>query len=72
MQWWGALTKQFTELATTAMKDTGNDAARTMAGAMMKQSIDAAGQGAAPLKRPAAKTAAKKKPAARKKATATR
>ncbi|MDP3819984.1 MAG: hypothetical protein Q8R33_00775 [Burkholderiales bacterium] len=72
MQWWGALTKQFTELATTAMKDTGNDAARTMAGAMMKQSIDAAGQGAAPLKRPAAKTVAKKKTAARKKATATR
>ena len=72
MQWWGALTKQFTELATTAMKDTGNDAARTMAGAMMKQSIDAAGQGAAKPKRPATKTAAKKKTAARKKATATR
>ena len=72
MQWWGALTKQFTELATTAMKDTGNDAARTMAGAMMKQSFDAAGQGAAPPKRPAAKTAAKKKTATRKKATATR
>jgi hypothetical protein len=72
MQWWGALTKQFTELATTAMKDTGTDAAKTLAGAMLKQSIDAAGPGAAKLKRPAAKTAAKKKPAARKKATATR
>jgi len=72
MQWWGALTKQFTELATTAMKDTGTDAAKTLAGAMMKQSIDTAAQGAAKAKRPAAKTAAKKKPAARKKAPATR
>ena len=44
MQWWGALTKQFTELATTAMKDTGADAARTMASAMVKQSFDAAGK----------------------------
>ncbi len=43
MQWWGALTKQFTELATTAMKDTGSDAARAMAGAMVKQTLDAAG-----------------------------
>ena len=72
MQWWGALTKQFTELATTAMKDTGTDAAKTLAGAMLKQSIDAAGRVAAKAKRPAAKAAAKKKPAARKKATVTR
>ena len=43
MQWWGALTKQFTELATTAMKDTGGDAARAMASAMVKQTLDAAG-----------------------------
>ena len=27
LQWWGALTKQFTELATTAMKDTAADPA---------------------------------------------
>ncbi len=72
MQWWGALTKQFTELATTAMKDTGTDAAKTMAGAMLKQSIDAAGQVAAKAKPPAAKAAAKKKAAARKKAAAMR
>ena len=72
MQWWSALTKQFTELATTAMKDTGTDAAKTLAGALMKQSIDAAGQVAAKAKRPAAKTAAKKKPAARKKAASPR
>ena len=72
MQWWSALTKQFTELATTAMKDTGTDAAKTLAGALMKQSIDAAGQAVAKVTRPAAKTAAKKKPAARKKAASAR
>ena len=44
MQWWGALTKQFTELATNAMKDTTTDAAKNLAGAMVKQSFDAAGQ----------------------------
>ncbi len=42
MQWWGALTKQFTQLATTAMKDGAGDAARTLAGSMVKQSFDAA------------------------------
>mgnify|MGYP001375527480 CR=1 FL=1 len=44
MQWWGALTKQFTQLATTAMKDSATDAARNLAGTMVKQSFDAAGQ----------------------------
>ena len=72
MQWWGALTQQFTELATTAMKDTGTDAAKTLAGAMLTQSIDAAGQGAAKVKLPAAKAAAKKKASARKKAASKR
>jgi prefoldin subunit 5 len=42
MQWWGALTKQFTQLATAAMKDSAGDAARTLAGTMVKQSFDAA------------------------------
>lgn len=42
MQWWGALTKQFTQLAATAMKDTATDAAKDLAGAMVKQSFDAA------------------------------
>jgi hypothetical protein len=57
MQWWGALTKQFTELATTALKDT--DAARSMAGAT-----------AAPVaKRAAGKKAAPKAAATRKKAS---
>jgi hypothetical protein len=44
MQWWGALTKQFTQLAANAMKDSATDAARNLAGAMMKQGIDAAGE----------------------------
>jgi hypothetical protein len=43
MQWWGALTKQFTQLAASAMKDSATDAAKNLAGAMMKQGIDAAG-----------------------------
>ncbi len=44
MQWWGALTKQFTELAAGAMKESATDAAKNLAGAMIKQSFDAAGQ----------------------------
>jgi len=43
MQWWGALSQQFTQLAATAMKDTAADAAKNMAGTLVKQSIDAAG-----------------------------
>ena len=68
LQWWGALTKQFTELAANAMKETAGDAARSLAGNVMKQSFDAA---AKTLKGnpPAVKAAAaKKKPAARKRA----
>ena len=44
MQWWNALTGQFTQLATSAMKDTAADAAKTLAGKMMKQSFDAAAE----------------------------
>src|SRR5262245_52222972 len=44
MQWWGALTKQFTTLAASALKDTATDAAKNLAGAMVKQSVDAASQ----------------------------
>ena len=43
MQWWGALTKQFTQLAAGAMKDSPGDAAKNLAGAMAKQ-FDAAEQ----------------------------
>ncbi len=42
MQWWSALTNQFTQLATTALKDTATDAAKTVAGSMLKQSLDSA------------------------------
>ena len=42
-QWWGALTQQFTQLAANAMKDTATDAAKHLAGALVKQSFDAAG-----------------------------
>ena len=44
LQWWGALTQQFTELAATAMKDNATDAAKNLATSMVKQSFDAAGQ----------------------------
>jgi hypothetical protein len=64
MQWWGALTKQFTELATTAMKDTATDAAKNLGSAMLKQSVEAASETLkkaatmpAQLARSAAKTA---------------
>ena len=45
MQWWGALTNQFAQLATTAMKDSATDAAKTLAGNMLKQSFDSATAG---------------------------
>ncbi len=43
MQWWGALTQQFTELATQAVKDTSAEAGKHLAGALVKQSMDTAG-----------------------------
>ena len=45
MQWWGALTNQFAQLATSAMKDSATDAAKTLAGNMLKQSFDSAAAG---------------------------
>ncbi|HZT55482.1 MAG TPA: PhaM family polyhydroxyalkanoate granule multifunctional regulatory protein [Burkholderiaceae bacterium] len=69
LQWWGALTKQFTELATTAMKDTASDAARKLASAVVKTSLDAAPR-AAKAPKAAAPAAKKRKPAAKKKAPA--
>ena len=44
MQWWGALTKQFTELATNALKDSGTDAAKALGAAMVKQGLEAASE----------------------------
>ena len=43
MQWWGALTQQFSELAAKAMKESNTDAARNLAGSMVQQGIEAAG-----------------------------
>jgi hypothetical protein len=63
MQWWGALTKQFTELAAAAMKDGGAGAAQEIAGAMLKP-LAAAGASVAPQRvpKPAAKAARKAAP----------
>lgn len=61
LQWWGALTQQFQEIATGAMKDaaqrTAVDTAKNMAGGVAKEALKAAG-GAA---RKAAKKAAPRK-----------
>jgi len=57
MQWWGALTKQFTQLAATAMKDAATDGAKTMASDLVKQGFNVADQaikvGMAPAQRAA-------------------
>lgn len=42
LQWWGALTQQFTELATKAVQDSAADVTKQVAGAMVKQSLDTA------------------------------
>ncbi len=69
MQWWGALTKQFTELATKAMKETTTDAARKLAGAMVANPLPsnapAAGARAAKAKTASAAKHATKAPARR-------
>ena len=71
LQWWGALTKQFSELAANAMKETAGDAARTLAGNLMKPARNAAtddakgpsGTKSAPAKK---KAPAKKRAAAKR------
>lgn len=69
MQWWGALTRQFTELATSAIKESAGDAARNLATAMVKQGVDTASEA---LKKaataPAAVAGAVRKSAPRKRA----
>jgi hypothetical protein len=42
LQWWGALTQQFTELAKQAVKDSAGDTAKNLAGALVKQGVDTA------------------------------
>ena len=59
MQWWGALTQQFTQLATSAMKDGASGAAKTMAGAFAPASKT-------PAASPEKKAAAQRVPAAKK------
>ncbi len=44
MQWWGALTQQFTQLAANAMQEGATDSARNLAGNLVKQGLDAAGE----------------------------
>ncbi len=42
LQWWGALTQQFTELANKAVKDGAAESAKSLAAGMVKSSIDTA------------------------------
>lgn len=43
MQWWNALSQQFSQVAANAMKDSATEAAKGLASTLVKQSIDAAG-----------------------------
>ncbi len=43
MQWWSALTQQFSQVAANAMKDSATEAAKGLATSLVKQSIEAAG-----------------------------
>jgi hypothetical protein len=69
MQWWGALTQQFTQLATAAMKDGASGAAKTMAEAFAPSAKTAAAspaKNAAAPRAPAGKKAAPRKRAAQR------
>ena len=61
MQWWGALTRQFTELAAKTLNETAGDAARNL-DAMVKSTMDAAAPAVKPAQAPA-KARAGAKPA---------
>ena len=69
MAWWGALTQQFTEIATNAVKDSAIDTARHMASNVVKAGMKAGVESAGKTLRKAAgmpeKTAALPKKAAR-------
>ena len=62
MQWWGALTQQFSELAATALKDGAADAAARVASAAptTKAAKKAAGRKARPSAAVGSKSAARK------------
>jgi hypothetical protein len=66
MQWWGALTRQFTELAANAIKDTPVEAATQMAGAAFKQAVQPMADAAKAVAGAAAPRPAAAKKAARK------
>jgi hypothetical protein len=80
LQWWGALTQQFQEIAANAMTDAAQknamDSARNMATGAAKEAMKAAtgvAQAASGMGKTASKEpAAKKKPAARKRAAPAR
>ena len=77
LQWWGALTQQFSQLAASAIKDNATDAAKNLATSMVKQSFDAAGQTlkkavAVPANVARKVSGAAAKPAGRSKRTANR
>ena len=69
MQWWGALTQQFSQLAASAMQDGGAGAAKSFAESMRHPAAPAAATAAAPnapasrkrAARPAAKRSAAQK-----------
>jgi hypothetical protein len=65
MQWWGALTKQFTQLATTALNEGASEAAKNSVASMLKPSPDAAAQAAPQAAAAPARKAAPRKRAAR-------
>ncbi|MCO5105293.1 MAG: hypothetical protein M9919_14955 [Burkholderiaceae bacterium] len=74
MQWWGALTQQFQQIASSAMKDaarqTAMDATRNLATGLAKDALKTAAgraKAAAIPKGATAKSAAARKPAAAKK-----
>jgi pyruvate/2-oxoglutarate dehydrogenase complex dihydrolipoamide acyltransferase (E2) component len=58
VQWWGALTQQFTELATKAMQDSSAIASRNLAATAAAQTPAAK---PAPARKPAAAKAARKR-----------
>ena len=63
MQWWGALTQQFTELATSAIKDGAADAARNPPRATVAPKPSAPASEASPAPVKAARKIAAKAPA---------
>jgi hypothetical protein len=66
MQWWGALTQQFGQIAASAMQDGATDSTRTLAGQLVQQGLDAASatfSQAAAASKPAAAPAARRAPA---------